>query len=757
MDKLKQTYTHILDSLGEESSFAKDWRWVALMSLVVYGVVLAIRLSFALRWSDPALWVEGERILTTHDAYFWLAKAKGVGLLTGYPLAQLAALIHDTFGIEYGTIGFWMPAFAASLVAIVCVWWGWLLGGRNGGLLAGLMGALTPGFYARSTLGYFDTDMFTLLGPMLVSFVLAYWLSLHIRRGWFSCDNETPSVSLWVAFGLGLVVRLFGIPHVDMIKFNVLMVLMAIVVLVILGRPGKRITGLYGLCIIILAAFPGTMSYQLGLWPLDKLIYSLGSVPEWVVALIGIAIAVGFTWVLSISNKLMHSIMCKPLVCAGFIVGVILSTGIALYPVAGSIKQFMIYFSQGDGATIVVNSTVRGATFPNVVQSIIEAQLVPLSDVLQRAVFATWLAPVALISMIGVMIFRPVSIMLLPMVILHMASVKMGFRFTLFGGAALCVFMGVGIYWCLDYFVSRYHLKPVFNLLGQSALAGCVIAMAYMHYLSFPPTPVITKAHAEALIELGDEAASDSRVWTWWDWGYASQYFTGLGTVCDGGFHKGKDVYPLAFVLTTTSLEKANRMVVYSGKFDNDPSGWLGLAPARKWNRLPRKGMMQTIADEYMKSDLPKVPSQYLTITWQDLTLAKWISYYGNWNLETGATKQSSLDVFNGPEIGINFRDGMIQNTKGQTGLVKSIALLQDGKVKARSYYKNSMSKRLMPKLHHLLVNFDISQSILMDELAYESVMTRLFVGDPDDPDIASRFKLVVDKLPYVRIYEVVQ
>jgi dolichyl-diphosphooligosaccharide--protein glycosyltransferase len=35
--------------------------------------------------------------------------------------------------------------------------------------------------------------------------------------------------------------------------------------------------------------------------------------------------------------------------------------------------------------------------------------------------------------------------------------------------------------------------------------------------------------------------------------------------------------------------------------------------------------------------------------------------------------------------------------------------------------------------------------------------MTRLLTGDPDDPEIAPYFKLVVDRLPFARVYEVVQ
>ncbi len=216
MEAVKRMYLKGLDAIGEMPSWSRDWRWIALYSVCIYAIVLAFRLSFAGRWDHPELWVNGERILATHDAYFWLAKAKGVGRLVGYPLAEAAALLHGMTGIGLGTLGFWAPAFMGALVGVVCYLWGWLLAGRSAGIFAGLVGALTPGFFYRSRLGYFDTDMFTLLVPMFVAWMLAYWVSHFLKRGWFfpstseSDERRTVSYSLlWQPLVFGLLTR-FG-------------------------------------------------------------------------------------------------------------------------------------------------------------------------------------------------------------------------------------------------------------------------------------------------------------------------------------------------------------------------------------------------------------------------------------------------------------------------------------------------------------------------------------------------------------------
>lgn len=96
-------------------------------------------------------------------------------------------------------------------------------------------------------------------------------------------------------------------------------------------------------------------------------------------------------------------------------------------------------------------------------------------------------------------------------------------------------------------------------------------------------------------------------------------------------------------------------------------------------------------------------------------------------------------------------------NRQGGGGLVSDITILEDGSSKTHEYYLNRLSPRLLPKQRHLVINAVSRQSVLMDRTAYRSTMVRLLTGDPNDPEISKYFKLVVDKLPFARIYEVVQ
>ncbi|MDD3313859.1 STT3 domain-containing protein, partial [Pseudodesulfovibrio sp.] len=273
MNVLNTWYARGVDAVGAEPSWKRDWRWICLWSAVSYIAVAALRLSFAGRWDHPELWVGSERILSTHDAYFWLAKAKGLGELSGYLLARLAAGLHGWFGVSYGDIGFWMPALMGALVGVVCCLWGWLIGGRHAGIFAGLAGALTPGFFYRSRLGYFDTDMFTLLMPLVVTWLLAFWLRFHLRSAWFGRGGtpEAAVPSLWMAFCFGVAMRIAIQWHDDILNVTIMYLLFAAGVLLVGGARGRRANGFLGLCAMLLLAFPGEGNGHLFIVPLTQL------------------------------------------------------------------------------------------------------------------------------------------------------------------------------------------------------------------------------------------------------------------------------------------------------------------------------------------------------------------------------------------------------------------------------------------------------------------------------------------------------
>ena len=763
MEALKKLYSRALDGIGDMGSFKSDWRWVLLYSVCIYAAVLALRLSFADRWDHPELWVNGERIMATHDAYFWLAKTKGIGGGVGaYPLAKFDALVSSFLNVSPGTAAFWLPAVVGAGVSIVAFLWGWLLGGPAAGIFAGLAGAMAPGFFYRSRLGYFDTDSFTMLSPMLVSWMLAYWSTLHLRAGWFSDRGgeaaKAMSRSMWLPLAFGLIARVAALPHQDIVQFNLMCTFMAFGVVIIGGRAGYRANALYGLTVFWLAAFPGAGYGSLHLWPVNLLTDGIaGTTLETTETIVGIVVAAGLATVLSVDAFVRRDIARNKYVFWGIMV---LAGLLGLYmvrePLAGSWNRLVEYFIPSRIEGVADQTATLGPVYPSIVQSIIEARGVSLSEVLSRGVFASWVGYLSLLSMVVAVVLRPAAVFLLPLLGLHLLSLKLGARFTMFGGTGLLVSLGVCVYWLCRWVFSGLARREALAIAAQVALGAAVLFYCHDRYSALPMTPVISRDHAEALVELGKNAERDARVWTWWDWGYATQYYAGLSTVVDGGRHSGSDVFPVGYALSTASPEDASRMIRFSAQYlplTDD----MGLDPNRAWAGIPRDQLNEQMTRLLADANAAATPPQYLVVSWKDLLITKWISFFGNWDLSTGETNQASVGVFKAGQLGINPQRGAIMNRQGGGGLVKDIVMLDRDGAHAQHYFMNSMSPQLIPTQQHLIVNKVTGESVLMDRTAYRSMVTQLMIGDPADPEIAKYFKLVVDKLPFVRIYEVVQ
>jgi len=757
MNVLNTWYARGVDAVGSDPSWKRDWRWICLWSVVAYVAVAALRMSFAGRWDHPELWVAGERIMATHDAYFWLAKAKGVGQLAGYPFAELVAALHGWFGFSLGDIGFWMPAVMAPLVGVVCGLWGWLIGGRHGGIFAGLIGALTPGFFYRSRLGYFDSDMFTLLMPLFVAWLLAFWLRFHLRSAWFGRDRapEEAAPSLWVAFCFGVAMRIAVQWHEDILNVSILYMLFAAGVLLVGGARERRAHGLVGLCVMLLLAFPGEYYEALSIFPLSYLRLD-GVLPYyWLTVGWGVLGALALCAV-GAGRMPRPRVMDNFWFGLGLFVVLVFAVHLVQVPLAGAFEKLALYFHPA-GQAVSSTAEPMGPIYPSIVQSIIEAKLVPVADILSRGAFFGWLGWLALACGLAVMVLRPSAVLLLPLAALHMASIKLGIRFSMFGGAVLMIFLGVALHLLTQALLQKSARKAAVTIGAQLALGLILLGYCHTAYGQLPLTPVFSRTYAEGLVELGNRAPADSMVWSWWDWGYATQYYSGLKTVADGGRHAGRDVYPIGFALSSDSPARVVGMMRFAAQYPVPGNLEFGLAPDKVWDTIPRNELSRALDEELMRTDYPAAPPQYIVVSWKNLTIAKWISYFGNWNLESGVTEQASVSNHDPGELGINIRQGAVMSRRGGGGLVKDITVLDQDGAHSQTYYMNSASPQLLPTQQHLIINKVTGQSVLMDRLAYRSMMTRLLVADPADPEIAPYFKLVVDKLPFVRIYEVVQ
>ena len=718
MPELPRRFRDFQDSLGLPPSLRTDWAWLLLLSVLTYAFACSVRLADVPVWRHPALSVGGEFIAGTHDAYAWLAGALGVGDFTGYAFTRLTRFLLWLTGAKPGNLAFWGPAFLGALAAPVTLFWGWLLGGRTAGVAAGLLGAILPGFFVRTRLGYWDTDLFTLFGPLLAALLLACLVGLRTGRFGDPAGRSRPVSPLW-ALAAGTLARLAALPHSDIFSLDILAFALAVPLLLVFSRGGERRQGLRDLTVFGLAAFAG--------WRQGD--------PAW-----HYAVGLGLAALLAFAERLPWP-SARRLAGSAWIWGVcllLLGAGVhVLDPVWTFLGKAGVYLHP-----VAENARVAdgGPLWPGITQSIREARTVPLDDLLSRLSGSLRASCLGLAGFAAVLVLRPEAVLLLPTLGLGLSSFWLGNRFGMFAGPAVMLGLGVGLDFLLRRILRGRRPEAFLALVGQGLLAAVLALPLGDMYRGLPATPVLDRVHAETLQNLRLAAPPDARIWTWWDFGYATQYYAQRMTPTDGGRHAGRDIFPLALALTTPDARQAAAMIRFAAAHGDDP--------ASEWDRLPAAETEDAIRGLGRADSGPWTgPRQYLVVTWENLELAWWITFYGGWDVVHGEGRG-----LRAKRLAEDFRLDRDNGTLTPENASFPIALGGLDVLSSEGSERKDFGRENAPRL---LLNPDREDAFLVDAALARSMLVRLLLDDPAAPDIAASFHLVLDSFPHVRVYEV--
>ena len=183
---------------------ASYWIRGALWGLATLALAFGLRMLEWSCWQDPEFRLGSEMLLATHDAYHWVAGAEGFSFGVGHPMSELLRIMAEALGTYPAAVAFWFPAALSSLVALIVFAWVWALGSMEAGVAAGLLTSLSPGFLARTLLGYYDTDLVTLFFPLLMTLAPACWAMRYMLLPHLILRR------LMLSSGLGAARRLWG-------------------------------------------------------------------------------------------------------------------------------------------------------------------------------------------------------------------------------------------------------------------------------------------------------------------------------------------------------------------------------------------------------------------------------------------------------------------------------------------------------------------------------------------------------------------
>ncbi|TIH18015.1 hypothetical protein D0S45_05510 [Marinifilum sp. JC120] len=690
-----------------------DWKIYILFALMSFVFAFGLRCIDLPKWDNPAFMIDGEYILGTHDAYAWLAGAKGVGRAVNNPMAWLVKTIGEVTGAQYGNIAFWLPAVFAGFTAIAAFSWGLLVAGPWIGLCAGVFSTSIPLFYFRTRLSYYDTDLVTLLFPLLISVLLAYWVSRGIRNSWLpgvgKKDSFQPSIpDYFIPVVAGGCVSYGRLWHGDVFLFGLFVLFASIFLVLFCGDKESRPVLLKGLTAFCLAAMLG-----------------------WVGLLLSAVLIIISEKKEIKSQSFLGSIYLYLLVI--LLVLIFSDAGVKIGYLLSKIQSYLKPVSD------VVEKSTAQIYYPSIGQSVIEVQNVKLVALLSDLTGNMYLSCFALLGFLFLLAKRPYVLLLLPFAFMTAAAVKLGGRFAMFGGVVLGLGGSYFLYWLMVRFLTLGKKKRACAAIAPIFLIVLLMLNVFPQYKRAMPTPIIYQEHAQALKAMSTISPADSTFWTWWDWGYATMYFTGKKSFADGSNHGGSTLFPLAFAYTTPSFQQANQFI----KFSASQNG----VPATAWNEMNVEDVVSLVRSFGFKNyGFKNTPKQYIVTSWADVRLAYWILYYGSCNLLNGQGVHPNISSVRSA-FNLDKESGSVTFDDGNVLPLSGYAIASPGIGESKVYPQSAGP--------FLVYNSYLNYGYLVDDLAKNSLLFRLLLMDPAAPEIKSRFKLVYEGFPMVRIYEV--
>ena len=141
------------------------------------------------------------------------------------------------------------------------------------------------------------------------------------------------------------------------------------------------------------------------------------------------------------------------------------------------------------------------------------------------------------------------------------------------------------------------------------------------------------------------------------------------------------------------------------------------------------------------KSFSKDLPPQYFVLTWQNMSLAYWISHFGNWDLAKGEASPGRIRQIRG-EASFNTRKGTIQ-LRDRSLPLGELTLIRESGIRTESWPNSSNV--------HAVLNQVMGELFIMDGKIYNSMMVRMLLDEPSQ--FSDHFELVMNRAPWVRVY----
>jgi dolichyl-diphosphooligosaccharide--protein glycosyltransferase len=204
------------------------------------------------------------------------------GVPLDYPplIVYLTAFIYKFINLFASVpllvVCFWLSAFIAPLAGVVAYLFTRRLTNEDGAVVAGILTVLAPFYFIRTVSGWFDTDIFIILFPLLVVWIF-----------WEATINENPKKSLILSAAAGFIMFLFALAWNGWQYYFYLMMFFSILWVLGCYIRGKTVKDFIKVFLIFIGVTLILLTVTTGFLSLLKLLYGplefvkLGSQSPW--------------------------------------------------------------------------------------------------------------------------------------------------------------------------------------------------------------------------------------------------------------------------------------------------------------------------------------------------------------------------------------------------------------------------------------------------------------------------------------------
>ena len=684
-------------------------KYLILLLSIAYLFSLGIRMIWVYQFTgfEEFYW-NNQLMINTNDGYIWASSVLNeltndfennsrIKSMYSYGVIFFTYIAVKILPFSIDSIILYMPAVISSLVVIPMILIARIYNLTIFGFFSALIGSIAWSYYNRTMVGYYDTDMFSAMAPMLILYFLIKTI-----------EKENLQNALYAS----LTILIYPFLYDSGLSIVYAMGIIYMVYMVIFHR-NESFT--YQSIILLSLALFGMPMYV-------KLV------------LIGVAYLIFIKKELPLKNLML---------IAGLSVLIFMISGNVFNIIWAKIASYGIRAEESEGLK-----------FFQVAQTVREAGKIPFETMANRISGSTIGVLASLLGYILLVIKHRPFILALPLIGIGVFSLFGGLRFTVY--AVPIAAMGAVF---LFYVISSYTQKRSIKYSLISVLTLAMLYPNIQHIITYKVPTVFSKSEVNVLNMLKEISNTKDYTLAWWDYGYPIWYYSNTNTLIDGGKHK-HDNFVISQILNTSSQTQAanlSRLAIETYV----SSGYKIVADEIFNNKQENQINPNILLDELKNKNykLPeKTRDIFLFLPYKMLNILPTVSLFSNLDLTTGEKKKRPFFFlsrnFKESKDGVNLGSGVyLHDKKGQIQIGKQFVNINNFVVTL--YDKQGILKKQVQTLDrnssiNVIYMKNYNTILVLDNNVYNSTYIQMFVLENFDKGL---FEAVILS-PHAKVYK---